>query len=120
MVSLASDDTKVTSSWDLNTLKELTKGVCLTGSPIVSADARDSYNGEQLNTSIWAYGTANGGGRLFIGNTPQGISKTTALSEYSTILLNFSVLINNFISHIPPTLNASSILQDNYCLSPEN
>ena len=38
----------------------------------------------------------------------------------STILLNFSVLINNFISHIPPTLSASSILQDNYCLSPEN
>lgn len=38
----------------------------------------------------------------------------------STILLNFSVLINNFISHIPPTLNASSILQDNYCLSPKN
>ena len=96
MVSLASDDTKVTSSWDLNTLKELTKGVCLTGSPIVSADARDSYNGEQLNTSIWAYGTANGGGRLFIGNTPQGISKTTALSEYSTILLNSDTASTTF------------------------
>lgn len=39
----------------------------------------------------------------------------------STIRLNFSVLINNFISHIPPTLdNAPSILQDNYCLSPDN
>ena len=37
-----------------------------------------------------------------------------------TISLNFSVSINNFISHIPPTLDAPLVLQDNYCLSPED
>lgn len=41
-------------------------------------------------------------------------------NNYPTISLNFSVSINNFISHIPPTLDASFVLQDNYCLSPKN
>lgn len=42
------------------------------------------------------------------------------VNDNPTISLNFSVSINNFISNIPPTLDAPSVLQDNYCLSPED
>lgn len=38
----------------------------------------------------------------------------------SSILLNFSILINNFVSSTPPKLTKASVLQDNYCLSPDN
>lgn len=36
----------------------------------------------------------------------------------SSILLNFSILINNFVSSTPPQLTKASVLQDNYFLSP--
>lgn len=49
-----------------------------------------------------------------------GINYQWNQNKYPTISLNFSVLINNFISHIPPTLKTPSVLQDNYCLSPDN